>query len=112
MKRILRNEGISTRHNPEYTMLEFYQAYSNYTDLLDLTEEMLTGIAEKVCGSKVIKYDDQEIDFGNWTRLSMKDAILKFAPEHIGETVLADRPAVEQLLQRLHAEFDPRLPLG
>src|SRR6476620_3256877 len=72
LNRIFRNEGISTRHNPEFTMLEFYQAYSNYTDLLDLTEEMLTGIAEKVCGSKVITYDDQQIDFGKWTRLSMR----------------------------------------
>jgi lysyl-tRNA synthetase class 2 len=112
MNRIFRNEGISTRHNPEFTMLEFYQAYSNYTDLMDLTEEMLTGIAEKVCGSKVTTYDDQQIDFGKWTRLSMKEAILKFSPEKIDENTLKDRPALEALLKRLHAEFDPRLPLG
>lgn len=93
-------------------MLEFYQAYSNYTDLMDLSEEMLTGIAEKVCGSKVTTYDDQQIDFGKWTRLSMKEAILKFSPEKIDENALKDRPAVEGLLKRLHAEFDPRLPLG
>jgi lysyl-tRNA synthetase class 2 len=112
MNRIFRNEGISTRHNPEFTMLEFYQAYSNYTDLMDLTEEMLTGIAEKVCGSKVTTYDDQQIDFGKWTRLSMKEAILKFSPEKIDENTLKDRAAIEALLTRLHAEFDPRLPLG
>ena len=112
LNRIFRNEGISTRHNPEFTMLEFYQAYSNYTDLMDLTEEMLTGIAEKVCGSKVITYDDQQIDFGKWTRLSMKEAILKFSPEKIDEEKLKDRAAVEALLKRLHAEFDPNLPLG
>ena len=112
MNRIFRNEGISTRHNPEFTMLEFYQAYSNYTDLMDLTEEMLTGIAEKVCGSKVTTYDDQQIDFGKWTRLSMKDAILKFSPEKVDEDTLKDRAAVEALLKRLRAEFDPRLPLG
>jgi lysyl-tRNA synthetase class 2 len=112
MNRIFRNEGISTRHNPEFTMLEFYQAYSNYTDLMDLTEEMLTGIAEKVCGSKVTTYDDQQIDFGKWTRLSMKEAILKFSPERVDESVLKDRAAVEALLKRLHAEFDPRLPVG
>jgi lysyl-tRNA synthetase, class II len=112
MNRIFRNEGISTRHNPEFTMLEFYQAYSNYTDLMDLTEEMLTGIAEKICGSKITTYDDQQIDFGKWTRLSMKEAILKFSPEKIDENILKDRPAVEALLKRLHAEFDPRLPLG
>src|SRR5207249_6210553 len=78
LNRIFRNEGISTRHNPEFTMLEFYQAYSNYIDLMDLTQEMLTGIAERVCGSRVIAYDDQQIDFSKWTRFSMKEAILKF----------------------------------
>jgi lysyl-tRNA synthetase class 2 len=109
LNRIFRNEGISTRHNPEFTMLEFYQAYSNYTDLLDLTEEMLTGIAEKVCGSKVITYDDQQIDFGKWTRLSMQDAILKYSPEQVD---LKDRSAVEGLLKKLHADFDPRMRLG
>src|SRR2546429_608945 len=81
LNRIFRNEGISTRHNPEFTMLEFYQAYSNYTDLMDLTEEMLTGIAEKVCGSKIQTYDRHQDDFRQWTRLSMKQAILKFSPE-------------------------------
>src|SRR5205807_1450633 len=81
VNRIFRNEGISTRHNPEFTMLEFYQAYSNYIDLMDLTEQMLAGIAEKVCGTSVITYDDHQIDFGKWTRLSMMDAILKYAPE-------------------------------
>jgi lysyl-tRNA synthetase class 2 len=79
---------------------------------MDLTEEMLTSIAEKVCGSKVIQYDDQEIDFGNWTRLSMKEAILKFSTEKIDEGALADRGAVEQRLKRLDADCDPSLPLG
>src|SRR5262245_13110396 len=110
--RIFRNEGISTRHNPEFTMLEFYQAYSNYTDLMDLTEEMLTGIAEKVCGSRVITYDEQQIDFGKWSRLSMTEAILKYSPEKIDEASLKDRSMVEGLLKRLHADFDPRMPLG
>jgi lysyl-tRNA synthetase, class II len=112
LNRIFRNEGISTRHNPEFTMLEFYQAYSNYTDLMDLTEEMLTGIAEKVCNSKVITYDEQQIDFGKWSRLSMKEAILKFSPEKIEESALKDHAAVLDLLKRLNADFDPRLPLG
>ncbi|PYS10707.1 MAG: lysine--tRNA ligase, partial [Acidobacteria bacterium] len=112
LNRIFHNEGISTRHNPEFTMLEFYQAYSNYADLMDLTEEMLAGIAEKVCGSRVITYDDQQIDFRKWTRLSMKEAILKFSPEKIDEEGLRNRAAVEALLKRLHAEFDPKLPLG
>jgi len=112
LNRIFRNEGISTRHNPEFTMLEFYQAYSNYGDLMDLTEEMLTGIAERVCGSRVIKYDEYEIDFGKWTRLSMKEAILKYSPEKIDEVALKDRTVVEGLLRKTHADFDPKLPLG
>jgi lysyl-tRNA synthetase, class II len=112
MNRIFRNEGISTRHNPEFTMLEFYQAYSNYTDLMDLTEEMLIGIADRVCGSTVITYDDQQIDFNKWTRLTMKEAILKFSPEKITEEALKDRTAVERLLKQLRVDVDPRMPLG
>jgi lysyl-tRNA synthetase class 2 len=112
LNRIFRNEGISTRHNPEFTMLEFYQAYSNYTDLMDLSEEMLTGIAEKVCGSRVITFDEQQIDFGKWTRFSMKEAILKFCPEKMAEEQLKDRAAIERLLKQLHADFDPRMPIG
>ena len=112
LNRIFRNEGISTRHNPEFTMLEFYQAYSNYTDLMDLTETMLTAIAEKVCGSRVTTYDEQQIDFGKWTRLTMKEAILKYSPEKIDEASLKDRAAVEGLLTKLHAEVDSRAPLG
>jgi lysyl-tRNA synthetase, class II len=112
LNRIFRNEGISTRHNPEFTMLEFYQAYSNYTDLMDLTEEMITGIAERVCGTRVLTYDDQQIDFGKWTRLSMTEAILKYSPEKIDEAELKNRETVEAVLTRLHADYDPRMPLG
>ncbi|MBI2150872.1 MAG: lysine--tRNA ligase, partial [Acidobacteria bacterium] len=107
-----RNEGISTRHNPEFTMLEFYQAYSNYTDLMDLTEQMLTGIVEKVCGSRIITYDEQQIDFGAWTHFTMREAIVKFCPEKIDEPTLKNRAEVERLLKQLHVDFDPRIPLG
>jgi lysyl-tRNA synthetase class 2 len=112
LNRIFRNEGISTRHNPEFTMLEFYQAYSNYTDLMDMTETMITGIAEKVCGSRVIPFGEHSIDFNKWTRLSMKEAIVKFCPEKIGEAALKDRAVVERLLSQLGAEHDSRMPLG
>jgi lysyl-tRNA synthetase class 2 len=112
MNRVFRNEGISTRHNPEFTMIEFYQAYSNYTDLMDLTEKMLTGIVENVCGSRIITYDDHQIDFNKWTRLTMKEAIFKFSRENIDEDTLKDREAVMQLLKKRHADFDPRMPLG
>jgi lysyl-tRNA synthetase class 2 len=74
--RIFRNEGISTRHNPEFTMLEMYQAYGDYRDLMDFTEEMLVYIAERVVGSSKFLYQGTEIDFARpWRRVSMSEAI-------------------------------------
>src|SRR5580658_3390924 len=64
INRNFRNEGVSTEHNPEFTMLEFYQAYSDYHDLMSLTEELLSMLARKVCGSTKVKYGDCELDFG------------------------------------------------
>jgi lysyl-tRNA synthetase class 2 len=81
LSRIFRNEGISTQHNPEFTMLEFYQAYSDYRDLMDLSQEMLTGIAEAITGSRQVPYGEHIIDFDQWQRLSMKEAIVRFWPE-------------------------------
>ncbi|OKY26910.1 lysine--tRNA ligase [Thalassotalea sp. PP2-459] len=92
INRNFRNEGLSTRHNPEFTMIEFYQAYADYNDLMDLTEEMLRTVAEEVLGTSMIrntvKNADGEVveekfyDFGKpFARLSMVDAILKYAPE-------------------------------
>ncbi len=84
INRNFRNEGISTRHNPEFTMLEFYQAYADYKDLMDLTEEMLSSVAREVTGGAKIKFGEHEIDWSNWTRLSMREAIIKFWPEAAG----------------------------
>ena len=84
INRNFRNEGISTRHNPEFTMLEFYQAYADYKDLMDLTEEMLSSVAREVTGGVKIKFGEHEIDWSNWTRLSMREAIIKFWPEAAG----------------------------
>jgi lysyl-tRNA synthetase, class II len=81
LSRIFRNEGISTHHNPEFTMLEFYQAYSDYRDLMDLSQEMITRIAETVTGSRQAPYGEHVLDFDNWQRFSMKEAILKFLPD-------------------------------
>src|SRR5205807_10105402 len=78
INRNFRNEGISTRNNPEFTMLEFYQAYSDYRDLMDLTEELLQGLVKKVCGSTTIRYGEHEIDFARWQRLSMREAICRY----------------------------------
>jgi lysyl-tRNA synthetase class 2 len=76
INRNFRNEGISTKHNPEFTMLEFYQAYATYEDLMDLTEEMLAEAAQFVCGTTKLQYGEHEIDLKKgWPRISMKDAI-------------------------------------
>ncbi len=80
INRNFRNEGISTQHNPEFTMLEFYQAYSNYHDLMDLTEEIIKFVAIEVNGTTKTTFNDVEIDLGVWRRFSMLDAIIKFWP--------------------------------
>ena len=91
LSRIFRNEGISTQHNPEFTMLEFYQAYSDFRDLMDMTQEMLTQIAESVTGSRQVPYQEHTLDFNRWQRYSMKEAILHFWPGHI------PKPSAEDL---------------
>ncbi len=79
INRNFRNEGVSTRHNPEFTMLEFYQAYSTYIDLMDLTEEMFRAIAKKVAGSDTITYQGSRIDFGSgWRRMTLFAAMEEF----------------------------------
>jgi lysyl-tRNA synthetase class 2 len=83
INRSFRNEGISTRHNPEFTMLEFYEAFQDYRYLMDLTEALLREVATKVCGSTVVEYQDQSIDLGQpFDRLTMAQAIAKYNPGH------------------------------
>lgn len=78
INRNFRNEGVSTRHNPEFTMVEFYQAYANYEDLMDLTEEMFAFVAEKATGSPVIEYQGDTIDFSKpWRRLPLLDSLVE-----------------------------------
>jgi len=77
--RIFRNEGISTRHNPEFTSVEIYQAYSNYIDMMDLCEELISNIVLKLCDTATINYQGEEIDFSrSWKRISMKNAVMEF----------------------------------
>ncbi|HYK90637.1 MAG TPA: lysine--tRNA ligase [Acidobacteriota bacterium] len=97
MSRIFRNEGISTQHNPEFTMLEFYQAYSDYRDLMDLTEKMLTQVAEAVTGSRQVQFEGHTLDFNNWRRYTMKEAILRFWPESLPKIVEEDLNSAEKL---------------
>lgn len=77
--RIFRNEGMDTKHNPEFTTVELYQAFTDYYGMMDLVEELYTMLAEKICGSTVISYQGKEIDMGHWERLTMVDAVKKYA---------------------------------
>jgi len=82
INRNFRNEGLSTRHNPEFTMLEFYQSYADYHDLMDLTEDMLRSLAEKVLGKTTVDYQGQTYDFAKpFARMSVKESILHFNPD-------------------------------
>jgi len=92
INRNFRNEGISTQHNPEFTMLEFYEAYSNYRDLMDVNEQLFALLAGSITGSTSIKYGDTELDFSKMQRLTMREAIVKYWPKEAGEA-----PQVEKL---------------
>jgi lysyl-tRNA synthetase class 2 len=95
INRNFRNEGIDAIHQPEFTMLEFYQAYSDYLELMDMTEELFRGLAEKVTGSAQIKYGEQTIDFSRFERLSMREAIVKYWPAAAGPAPLVAELAAE-----------------
>ncbi len=77
--RIFRNEGMDTKHNPEFTTIELYQAYTDFHGMMDLVEELYSALAEKICGSKVITYQGEEIDMGHWERLTMIEAVKKYS---------------------------------
>ena len=121
INRSFRNEGISTRHNPEFTMLEFYQAYADYNDLMNLTEELLKQVALDVNGSLVSQFAGHEIDWGSVQRLSMRQAIIQYWPESAGEAPsmqdFGDGEHVEELVRRLQRArvqmpYDVRQPAG
>jgi lysyl-tRNA synthetase class 2 len=91
INRNFRNEGISTQHNPEFTMLEFYEAYSNYRDLMDMNEQLFALVAKNIAGSTTVKYGEVELDFSKMERLTMREAIVKYWPAEAGEApALAD----------------------
>jgi lysyl-tRNA synthetase, class II len=84
INRNFRNEGVSTQHNPEFTMLEFYQAYANYHDLMDLTEELVKFVATEVNGTLITEFNGTTIDLAQWKRYSMREAVIKFWPQDFG----------------------------
>jgi len=105
INRNFRNEGISIRHNPEFTMLEFYWAYANFEDLMDLTEEMISGLCMNLYGKTKIMYQGTEIEFGKpWKRLSLKQAIKEFgglASEFTSDSALDDITSLKKALLSL-----------
>lgn len=77
--RIFRNEGMDPKHNPEFTSMESYQAYADFHDIMDLVEALFKRLADRVCGTRLIPYGDKTIDFDNWSRITMKDAVKKYS---------------------------------
>jgi len=128
INRNFRNEGLGWRWNPEFTMLEYYQAYADFHDMMDLTQELITQAAKDVTKDKdhpdgltKTKWGDQEIDWANWQRLTMREAIIKFWPEPAGVkpeiSDFAAHDGVRKLVERFnqaqaHMAYDPNAPAG
>jgi lysyl-tRNA synthetase class 2 len=123
INRNFRNEGISTRHNPEFTMLEFYQAYTDYRGVMDVTQQLIIQAAQDVAGEMKTKWGDEEIDWSeaSWRRMTMREAIIDNWPEHAGGKPsigdFASKASVDRLVGRFnavhsHMAYDPSAPVG
>ncbi len=109
--RVFRNEGVDTRHNPEFTLMELYQAYTDYEGMMELTESMFRYLAEKVCGSSKVTYNGIELDFGKpFERITMNDCIKKYAG--IDFDTVADDAAAKALAKEHHIEYEERHTKG
>ena len=109
--RVFRNEGVDTRHNPEFTLMELYQAYTDYEGMMELTESMFRYLAEKVCGSTKISYNGVEIDLGKpFARMTMIDAIKKYAGVDFDQ--VSDDAAAKKLADEHHIEYEERHKKG
>ena len=116
INRNFRNEGVSTQHNPEFTMLEFYQAYANYHDLMQLTEELIAFVANEVNGTTIARFplpkgiragEVVEVDLAKWERLSMREAIVKWWPSELGAApTTEDFSSQQKFAEFLHKAFD------
>ena len=121
INRNFRNEGISTRHNPEFTMVEFYQAYTDYRGVMDLTQQLIEQAARDVTGGTKTKWGDTEIDWANWQRMTMREAIIHYWPEAAGAkpemSDFGSSDSLKALVQRFntghaHVAYDPNEPAG
>jgi lysyl-tRNA synthetase, class II len=111
MNRNFRNEGLSTRHNPEFTMLEFYQAYADYNDLIAMTEELLRWLVTELCGTTTIEFQGKALDFGRpFIRLTMAQSLVEHA--NVPAEVVQDAALLAALMSRMGIEVDPGWGLG
>ena len=109
--RVFRNEGVDTRHNPEFTLMELYQAYTDYFGMMDLTENMFRYLANEVCGGSVITYGEHTIDLGRpFERMTMLEAVKKYAGVDFDQ--VADIAAAKELAKERHVEFEERHEKG
>ena len=107
--RIFRNEGISTKHNPEFTSVEIYQAFSDYVDMMNLTEELIKDIVADACGSLTINYQNIEIDFSKpWLRISMKDIVKKYTSLDF-DSFNGDLEAAKKAVKTINVEFSNKV---
>jgi lysyl-tRNA synthetase, class II len=121
INRNFRNEGISFRHNPEFTMLEFYQAYTDFHGVMDLTQSLIEQAVMDVTGGTKTKWGEHEIDWGHWRRMTMREAIIHYWPEAAGPKPemgdFASHDGVKKLVERFnaspsHMAYDPKEPVG
>jgi lysyl-tRNA synthetase class 2 len=111
INRNFRNEGISTKHNPEFTMVEFYQAYANYEDLMDLTEEMFAYIAKEVTGSSIITYQEEKIDFGSsWKRINLLDSLVDIGG--LDRAIINDKEALLKFAEDTGVKITKKEKIG